>query len=165
MTFFMKFLPSTAKMFNLMIWLNHFGYFHESSQNVCRSCPCDFVLVSFTFAVQVAIQSTYTVLEIRLRPVKCKAVTRLSKHFKQLFISIQPMQSDYSVLMSTIRFSKQFPNVFIPYMLIQIVWLISYYIADKWLNQYLKRNKQNSIDFMNGLYLQCKKTGGSWKVG
>ena len=27
------------------------------------------------------------------------------------------------------------------------------------MNQYLWRNKQNSIDFMNGLYLQCERVG------
>ena len=34
-------------------------------------------------------------------------------------------------------------------------------IAAKYFSQYLWQNKQNLIDFMNGLYLQCERVGGS----
>ena len=47
------------------------------------------------------------------------------------------------------------------YILTQIVRQINYYIAGKCFSQYLQRNKQNLIDFMNGLYLQCERVGGS----
>ena len=50
-------------------------------------------------------------------------------------------------------------------MLIQIVCEINYHIAEKLFNQHLQENKKKMIDFMNGLYLQCKSqfegTGGS----
>ena len=37
------------------------------------------------------------------------------------------------------------------YILTQKAWEINYYIAEKIFSQYLQPNKQNSIDFMNGL--------------
>ena len=43
--------------------------------------------------------------------------------------------------------------------------MINYYIAGKYFSRYLLQNKENAIDFMNGLYLQCESVGGSWKVG
>ena len=41
----------------------------------------------------------YTVLEIQFRFVKCTIVTRIHKNFEQLFISVQVIKGDYSVLM------------------------------------------------------------------
>ena len=41
--------------------------------------------------------------------------------------------------------------------------MINYYIAVKWFNQHLWRNKQNSIDFINGLYLQCERVSRKLK--
>ena len=60
------------------------------------------------------------VLEFQFRSVKCTVVTRLSKSFEQLCILIQAIQDDYSVLFQTTHL-KKFPNVFILYILIQIV--------------------------------------------
>ena len=37
------------------------------------------------------------------------------------------------------------------YILTQNAWEINYCIAEKFFSQYLQPNKQNSIDFMNGL--------------
>ena len=44
-------------------------------------------------------QIEYTVLEVQFRSVKCTIVTRIRKNFEQLFIPIQAIQGDYSVLM------------------------------------------------------------------
>ena len=70
------------------------------------------------------------VLEIQFRSVKGTVVTRLYKNFEQLFIPTHAKQGDYSVLMQTTHF-KKFSNVFILYILIQIVQYINYYIGDK----------------------------------
>ena len=40
----------------------------------------------------------YMVLDIRFWSIKYTVVTRLRKHFEQLFIPIEAMQGDYSVL-------------------------------------------------------------------
>ena len=55
------------------------------------------------------------VLEIQFQSIKCAAAARIRKHSEQLFISIQAMQGDYSVQLSTNHF-KKFLNVFILYM-------------------------------------------------
>ena len=47
------------------------------------------------------------------------------------------------------------------YILTQIVQLINYYVAGKNFSQHLLQNKENLIDFMNDLYLQCESVGGS----
>ena len=50
------------------------------------------------------------------------------------------------------------------YMLTQIVWQISYYIAEKGFTQYLYPNKQNSVDFMNGLAMATCNVKGLEEV-
>ena len=47
------------------------------------------------------------------------------------------------------------------YVITQIVRQINYYITGKHFSQYLQRNKQNLIVFVNGLYLQWERVGGS----
>ena len=49
-------------------------------------------------------------------------------------------------------------------MLTQIVWQINYYIAEKGSTQYLYPNKQNSIDFMNGLAMATCNVKGLEEV-
>ena len=101
----------------------------------------------------------YMVLEIQLQSLKYTTVIRICKNL-----------SNFPFLSRAITRREQFVDVNNPlqtvfkhfklYILTQIVRKINYYIAGKYFGQYLQRNKQNSIDFMNALYLQCERVGG-----